>query len=362
NAPPPHPFAQTGGQRPPGIGLAVAAMAVGLVALLTTAVSSVTFSVFVLLGALLGLVAVVLGIIALVVRQRRAPGLVGLIAGGLAVVLAIALGGVALAALIAPDGPSFGSGSGTATSPEAPDESASPDAGDATRWPANMATGGLVFAGGSDGPELLRSDAPQDDALPEPLDAEELGQPTLIRVYLDYRCPYCAAFEETNEKTLEAVASSGAAAVELVPLTFLDRVSSDAYSSRAAGAMACVADAQPEDAWAAHAALLDPSFQPPETEPGHDDDAIIAELDRATGGLSDETRDCIGQGAFVPFALALNDWVFANPVPYAADPELQVTGTPFVVVDGEPYSGPLDDAGAFRDFLTAQGVDLRELV
>ena len=353
-APPPHPYAQAAGR--PGRGFAIAAMALGLVAALTTAVSLFYFGFFAIAGGLLGLAAVILGIIALVLRQQRVPGIVGIASGALAIIAAVAVGGMALGAVIAPAA-TGGASEGEAAPGEG--DAAAPDGGEAVQWPANMATGGLVFVSdGAGGIELSRSEAPHDNALPEPSDAAGLGEPALIRVYLDYRCPYCAEFERASAQTLEDALTSGEAAVELHPLTFLDRISPDAYSSRVAGAMACMADQQPDGAWDAHTALLDPAFQPSESEPGKDDATILAELDRATGGLDAAARSCIEEQRFVPFALALNDWVFANPVPYAVDPELMVTGTPLVVVDGVPYPGAPADGEAFRAFLAEQGLEL----
>ncbi|WP_162231774.1 thioredoxin domain-containing protein [Leucobacter celer] len=358
SAPPPHPYAQPAPRG--GRGLAIAAMTLGLVAVLTTAVSAFYFGAFAIAGALIGLVAVILGVIALVLRQQQVPSIIGLASGALAIITAVAIGGMALGALIAPNAPSSQGAESTEGGAESGEsEMPAPGESETVQWPANMATGGLVFVSdGSGGIELARSEAPHDNALPEPRDAAGLGEPALIRVYLDYRCPYCAEFERASADTLEAAVTSGSAAVELHPLTFLDRISPDAYSSRVAGAMACMADEQPDGAWDAHTALLDPSFQPSESEPGKDDAAILAELERETGGLDDAARSCIEEQRFVPFALALNDWTFANPVPYAADPELMVTGTPFVVVDGVPYVGAPADGEAFRMFLAEQGLEL----
>jgi protein-disulfide isomerase len=231
--------------------------------------------------------------------------------------------------------------------------------GSSVEWPENLATGGIVFVeqGGEVG--VLPSDAPVGDAVPAPVDAAGLGAQHHIRVYLDYRCPFCAFFEEASADTLEQAVLNGDTAVEIHPLTFLDRASADGYySSRTAGAIECLADAQPEAAWAGHQALLDQSFQPGEGTAGHDNSAILSELDRATGGLNDAARSCIEQERFVPFAQALNDWVFSTPVPGAQDPALEVTGTPLVVVDGVPYPGDPRDGAAFRAFLEQQGVEL----
>lgn len=231
-------------------------------------------------------------------------------------------------------------------------------------WPANMATGGIIFtgSGAGSGIDIVRSDAPSADTGPAYRDAADLGEKALIHLYLDYRCPYCALFEEANQQTLEQVVSSGAAALEVHPLTFLDRLDeADAYSSRTAGAVACVASEQPEAAWAAHLALGDPAFQPSESEPGRDNDAIIAAIDGAVGaagqgGLGDEARACITEDRYATFAKTLNDWWFANPVPGSND--LKVQGTPFAVIDGVPYEGDPRDGAAFAHYLEQQGIDV----
>ncbi|WP_053351907.1 hypothetical protein [Leucobacter musarum] len=102
--------------------------------------------------------------------------------------------------------------------------------------------------------------------------------------------------------------------------------------------------------------LFDRNVQPAESTPGLDNAALIDAVDAGAGGLNDDARSCIETEKFVPFAQALNSWAFANPVPHAEDPDLAITGTPFVVVDGVPYSGALDDSGAFTKFLAGQGI------
>ncbi len=349
--PPPHPYAQpeTGSPRT-GQALPIAAMALGLVGLVTAAVAPVTFSAFAWVGAAIGVVAVALGIVALVRRQRRGPALTGVVAGALAVIAAIVVGALALGGAL------VGAAQHDAGSDSSPDGSS--DAASTVAWPSNMASGGLVF-GGTKG-ELATSDAPADSALPVPRTAEELGVKALIRVYVDYRCPYCSLFETANAETLTQVLADGEAAVELTPLTFLDRASEGSYySSRAAGALACLADTQPDAAWQANAALMLPEVQPAEGGPGLDNAGIIAAIEEGAGALNAEARACITEERFVPFAQALSAWAFANPVPHAADPELMVTGTPLVLVDGVPYPGDPADGDAFRAFLVQQGIAVK---
>lgn len=236
------------------------------------------------------------------------------------------------------------------TEPGAPTEAA-------FAWPQNMATGGVVFSGTDI--DVLRSPAPEGDTAPAPRTAAELGESALIRLYVDYRCPYCALFEHANQQTLENVIASGEAALELHPLTFLDRIDpADYYSSRAAGALTCVVSDQPDQAWSAHTALMDPAFQPNEDVAGHDNAGLVSALDEAVEGLSPEARSCIEEERFVSFSTTLNEWIFSNPIPGAADPELKVEGTPFVLVDGVPYGGDPRDASAFEAFLREQGIEV----
>ena len=372
---PPHPYAPqppTGNGGGSGKGLSIAAMAMGLAALLTTVVAAFYSGNFVVVGVLLAFAAIVLGIIALVKKQRPiAPGIVGLSSGALTLVVALVVGAFALGSVLMPAaqlaaGGNSGSNGETGGSDENPHDDSeiapSTPAG-AVGWPANMATGGIAFMGTGSDIHTVRSAPLEDNAMPVPAELSEMNEGNAtdrIQLYVDYRCPYCAQFEEVSGETLEDALETGTTVLELHPLTFLDRASQGSYySSRVAGAMACVADVQPASAWDAHTALMDTDFQPAEGTPGPDNAAIIAELDDATDGLMADARACIESEQFVPFAQALSDWVFANPVPHADDPALTVTGTPFAVVNGVPYAGDPADGAAFRAFVEEQGIKLR---
>lgn len=375
-AAPPHPYAP----QPPtpsgngvggGRGLSIAAMAVGLAALLTTVVAAFYSGNFVIVGVLLAFAAITLGIIALVKKQRPiAPGIVGLSSGALTLVVALVVGAFALGSVLMPAAQmAAGANSGSnkeegGSGDDAHDSEIAPsDPAAAIGWPANMATGAIAFVGATGDITTVQSEALPENAMPEPAALTDIGDGTAknrIQLYVDYRCPYCALFEKANVDTLEDVLEDGSTVLELHPLTFLDRASAGSYySSRVAGTMACVADAQPEAAWDAHTALMDTEFQPAEGIAGPDNAAIIRELNDAVDGLNEAARSCIETEQFVPFSQALSDWVFANPVPHAEDAALTVTGTPFAVVNGVPYAGDPADGAAFRAFVEEQGITLR---
>ncbi|MFC7764835.1 DsbA family protein [Leucobacter soli] len=263
------------------------------------------------------------------------------------------MGALAVGALLQPD--LGGSGTGTAQGPDADDAPAdTPDdaGGSAIEWPANMATGGIIF--GADG-AIAPSDALEPGTAPQQAEVQRDGVQNDVLIYVDYRCPHCASFEEANGDLLEDALEDGTTTIEVVPLVFLDRASEGSYySSRAASAMACLADARVAGAWEFHSELLDPSVQP-QSGAGPTNEQLIELAEDATDAPLDPTvADCITSERFVPFVQALNDWVFANPVPNAIDAELRVSGTPMAVVNGVPYAGEPSDGAAFRAFFEAQ--------
>lgn len=350
--PPPHPYTEA--PKPPaGKGLAITAMSLGLVALLTSIVSALYFSVFVALAGFIGIVAVIMGIVALVKRSRpKGAAITGLVTGTVSVVVALLVGVLGLFALtanlIGQSSPSTGSGGGQV---ESESEEWSPDSATEVliEWPANMASGGIVFMGPGD-PRPLEANPLEPGTAPQPNPVDRASGANDLLIYVDYRCPHCSSFEQANSTLLESAIAAGDS-VEIVPLSFLDRASEGAYySSRAAAAMACLADSQPEAAWQAHLTLLSPAVQPG-AGPGLSNDELISVIDRAAqGGLGAAAVDCIQTERFVPFAQALNAWVFATTVPNAVDENLRVEGTPLAVVNGMPYYGEPSDAAAFAAF------------
>jgi protein-disulfide isomerase len=62
--------------------------------------------------------------------------------------------------------------------------------------------------------------------------------PTTITLYEDFHCPHCAEFEEQFGPVITQAQESGAARVELYPMSFIDE-----GSVAAANAMACAAEA-----------------------------------------------------------------------------------------------------------------------
>lgn len=340
---PPNPYAVSE-QAKGGKALAIAAMAAGLVALLTVVVSIAYFSSPVAIaGGVLGLVAVVLGVTALV--KKRGPigaSIAGVVAAAVAVIGVTALFAVGAIAkpIIAPveDG-------GEAWTPETAPKSL-------IDWPANMETGGVIFGG--PGAPMPRESAPlAAGTAPQPNQVDRAAGNDIL-IYVDYRCPHCLEFEQANTDFLSKVITEGNTSVEVVPLSFMDRYSEGSYySSRASAALACVVENQPDAAWSVHNALLSPALQPA-AGAGPTNEQLLSALGSVSGELNSAAASCITDERYVPFAQALTEWVFQNPVPNAVDSALRIQGTPTVLVNGVVYEGDAADTAAFQAFFKEQ--------
>jgi len=143
--------------------------------------------------------------------------------------------------------------------------------------------------------------------------------PVTVDIYADLLCPACRGFERTTGETVDELVRDGDINVRYHVITFLDRASTNRYSSRAAGAAYCAADsAQFPD----YLRLLY-ALQPAEGGPGHDNDALLQIADGA-GVTSDGFTDCVLDERYTGFAVRVTD---------AANQD-GVTSTPTVLVDG----------------------------
>jgi protein-disulfide isomerase len=156
--------------------------------------------------------------------------------------------------------------------------------------------------------------------------------PVTVTVYLDYLCPYCGRFEKANADELERLIAAGTMRLELHPLAFLDRLSAGTrYSTRAANAVATVADEAPERVLALNRALY--ARRPAEGSPGLDDDTIAAIA--AEAGVERVVTDRFRLGRFAPWVAAGN----------ASAADAGVSGTPTVRINGKAFTGDLYTAG-----------------
>jgi protein-disulfide isomerase len=211
-------------------------------------------------------------------------------------------------------------------------------------WPENMATDGIVL---TEGMIAETSAALADGALP--LTPTEDPNLLNITIYQDYLCPVCGVFDGTNRETLAQLVNSGAAKLSIHPISILNSKSAGTkYSTRAANAAACVATYSPNNFWDFNEAMF--ANQPAEGGPTLSDDQL-AEL--ATGaGVSApaEIADCIKNRTYEGWVDAETKRALTGPLPNTS--ETIVTGTPFVIVNGQKYGGSISDPTAFLAFVT----------
>lgn len=165
---------------------------------------------------------------------------------------------------------------------------------------------------------------------------EDSGKPVL-EIHLDFMCPHCGTFEETNAEDLSTMVENEEATVHIVPRRFMDTQSTSGdYSSRAAGALVAVYADDPANALAFQQLMF--ANQPgPE---GLTDEQIRAFAEEA--GASEQAISDIEAGTYQP-------WVRQVADPYG---EETGGGTPYVEVDGTVFEG-WTQPGALREAVLA---------
>jgi len=123
--------------------------------------------------------------------------------------------------------------------------------------------------------------------------AIRLGQPeadVTVRVIADMQCPACKMFEQANSDLLKERVEDGSVAVEYNIAAFLDKASTTNFSSRAANASYCVAEAGTGN----YQTWLQEMFaqQPPEGGAGLPDEKMV-EIAESAGYDDPAVGDCI---------------------------------------------------------------------
>ncbi len=200
--------------------------------------------------------------------------------------------------------------------------------------PLNMLSDGIKIGEGFHAvltPALKPSQEPVPSASNDPADVLD------IRVYADYMCPICGAFEAANAAQIAKLVRDGAATLEIHPVAILDRVSMGTkYSTRAANAAACVANFSPDNFFDFSAILFE--NQPEENTSGLGDDTLIALAKEVGVSKFTNVSSCITSQTFKAWVAAATDRFLTNPFPNVAmQPAQPGHGTPTVYVNGQLY-------------------------
>ncbi len=164
---------------------------------------------------------------------------------------------------------------------------------------------------------------------------DAVGDTPEIVVYVDYQCPICQAFDVPNSAQIRSWADIGAATVEIRPISFLDRASLNAYSSRANNAALCVANFEPDAFFDLHELLM--LNQPAEGTEGLSDDELFAYAEEARAG-TEEVKGCIQAKSFGDYIEQHTQTVLSSP-----QDGVSVSGTPTILVNGIQYTWTTGD-------------------
>jgi len=200
-----------------------------------------------------------------------------------------------------------------------------PDAGPSPT--SGTASGGLLLEDGS--PAEGDSPAEVDATTVAEPDPDTAGQmPTEVPgtvqadiiIYADANCVYCAQFETQNAAALNELVADGHS-LEYRMVNYLDNPGTENYSSRAANAMACVAEESPEHAMD----FIHEVFTSYNTHEGAglSNDELIS----LASDVGADINGCISDNTYRPFV----NFTTAKAV------EAGIAGTPSVWVNGVQY-------------------------
>lgn len=210
--------------------------------------------------------------------------------------------------------------------------------------PKNMLSGGLLLTAPD---KATITPAIAGGASPTPTKQTLDGKTAHIQIWLDYQCPYCEQFETTNVDQIKKMLTDGTATLETHPVAILNSSQNDQYSTRAAAAVACVANDEPNKFLDVNSALF--ANQPDESTGSGLTNAKILSLFKDAGVSSAGITSCVNDQTYAKFIDARTQDALKN----SQLANQNRFGTPSVFVNGERYMGSFSDAGQFARFVEA---------
>ncbi|UJP40948.1 DsbA family protein [Cellulomonas palmilytica] len=222
--------------------------------------------------------------------------------------------------------------------------------------------GNVVYGGNESqvvAPKLADVTAPStaNDKGGIPVSAAGVGEQgeddVVVTVFFDFMCPYCGMFDTANAADLKELAATDGVTIDYRVVSFLDGQSKGtSFSTRAANALAVVADKSPEQVQDFITALYEK--QPKEGTTGLTDDEIA---DLAVGvGVPQDVADTFTDTVDGTFEVGedavekTGEWRTFAPWVSAATHKAQTDrgakfGTPTVLIDGQEWPGEGEDKG-----------------
>ncbi|MGC5171552.1 DsbA family protein [Micromonospora sp. DT81.3] len=231
--------------------------------------------------------------------------------------------------------------------------------------PANMQDDGIVVDAFGTIPLTSVPGGPMTDAAPtatptpqaleaSPAPSATTPPPIDIRIYVDYLSPGAGEFQLANAKQLSEWVSEEAAVLTYHPVALLTAKSNGTkYSMRAANATACVATHAPETFFAFNHELL--VKQPDVDTDGYTDPELAAKAIAAGAENPKVVRACIEDEDFALWVRDATERALSEDLPGTDGTTL--TGSPMILVNGQPYVGKLDDPAEFAQFVLTLSSD-----
>lgn len=161
------------------------------------------------------------------------------------------------------------------------------------------------------------------------------GVPT-VGIYVDFMCPGCGSFEQSNSNNLEKMVDAGQINVEYHFMNFLDRASNDKYSTRTASAAAYIAQKSPEHLLKFVSKLMSPGIQPEENSGSTPSDADIVKYAESVGVPKNVAKEAVKAG-YADWISAVNAYTIKRPSLYniSGDYAGKSMSTPAITVNGK---------------------------
>ncbi|WP_210603252.1 DsbA family protein [Brevibacterium oceani] len=188
--------------------------------------------------------------------------------------------------------------------------------------------------------------------LPAATDAGAKKDAATVTVYLDFQCPGCKAFEDSNSGMLKKLANEGTIVINYKPVSFLDRMSSgNEYSTRSANLAACVVDSQPDKAIDLFDALY--AQQPEEGSEGRSDDELL----KVAKDAGIDTSAKLKADPEQTVESCVTDQTFKKFVEQSSQSALddKVEATPWVLINGKHTENTSDPQALATEILKATG-------
>ncbi|NUS42618.1 MAG: thioredoxin domain-containing protein [Mycobacteriaceae bacterium] len=144
----------------------------------------------------------------------------------------------------------------------------------------------------------------------------------VLQVTEDLQCPACAMYQAQVGPYIEGLIKENKVAVDYRTIGWLNSPNNEQYSSRAANASACVAEAD-KAKWLPWTNLMF-SKQPPESASGLPDSTIV-DITKQAGVTSPQVAECITSGKYSDFITGVTNTTMKGGLQHT--PTVKVNGT-----------------------------------